>query len=692
MTAVRRKTRGRTGRPTRAARSVPPTWIAATIIVLAGLAAFSNSFHGVFVFDDRHAIASNPSIRTLWPLTSAMNAPRDTTLAGRPVASLSFALTYALAPADARDVFATGPGVADAATIDRFQRNLWTYHAVNLALHVLTALALFGVVRRTLRTPVLALRFGKQPDLLALAIATIWVVHPLTTAAVTYIVQRVEVLMALFYVLTLYCAIRATDVATDGPPEGGHDDRLNDDRRDNDRQYVVSGFSRTSGRWTAAAIVACALGMGTKETMVTAPVVVWVWDHLFLGSHRGRGPLYAGLAATWLPLAGIVSLAPRSASVGFGLEGVSPWAYLMTQAGVIAHYLRLAFVPWPLSLDYEWPIARSAADVLAPALIVVSLLAVTVWGLIRCAPSSFAGVCVFLILAPTSSVVPIVTEVAADHRMYLPLAAIVACTVLAVARLAQRFHVPAVRAGAFGLAALSVVVLGALTYARNADFSSQERVYAEDVATRPSNGRARSNLASVLIDQGRLAEAEPLLREAIRLKPDYADAYANLGVAYVAEGRYADALPLFERAVALAPDYPALWRNYGETLASLGRFADAARAFRKVLPSSPDDPDLLESLAWILATAPDASVRDGKSAVDLARRAERLAAGAPNVLDTLAAAYAETGRFADAIATAEQALALARTRGAADLIPAIELRLDLYRHGQPYREPPPGAR
>jgi len=301
-------------------------------------------------------------------------------------------------------------------------------------------------------------------------------------------------------------------------------------------------------------------------------------------------------------------------------------------------------------------------------------------------------VCVFLILAPTSSVVPIVTEVAADHRMYLPLAAIVACTVLAVARLAQRFHVPAVRAGAFGLAALSVVVLGALTYARNADFSSQERVYAEDVATRPSNGRARSNLASVLIDQGRLAEAEPLLREAIRLKPDYADAYANLGVAYVAEGRYADALPLFERAVALAPDYPALWRNYGETLASLGRFADAARAFRKVLPSSPDDPDLLESLAWILATAPDASVRDGKSAVDLARRAERLAAGAPNVLDTLAAAYAETGRFADAIATAEQALALARTRGAADLIPAIELRLDLYRHGQPYREPPPGAR
>src|SRR5881628_3592873 len=120
MTAGRRKTRATAG--------TVPTWIAAVVIVVAGVAAFSNSFDGVFVFDDRNAIVSNPAVRTLWPLTAAMNAPRDTTLAGRPVASLSFALTYAFAPADARDVFAAGSG-ADAATVDRFQRNLWTYHA-----------------------------------------------------------------------------------------------------------------------------------------------------------------------------------------------------------------------------------------------------------------------------------------------------------------------------------------------------------------------------------------------------------------------------------------------------------------------------------------------------------------------------------------------------------------------------------
>ena len=110
--------------------------------------------------------------------------------------------------------------------------------------------------------------------------------------------------------------------------------------------------------------------------------------------------------------------------------------------------------------------------------------------------------------------------------------------------------------------------------------------------------------------------------------------------------------------------------------------------FRNVLPSSPDDPDLLEGLAWILATAPDAGVRDGKTALELARRAAQLTGEtAPNVLDTLAAAYAENGQFSEAVATAERARALAGSQDRSDQIQQLELRLDLYRHRQPYREP-----
>src|SRR5262249_58491261 len=116
-------------------------------------------------------------------------------------------------------------------------------------------------------------------------------------------------------------------------------------------------------------------------------------------------------------------------------------------------------------------------------------------------------------------------------------------------------------------------------------------------------------------------------------------------------------------AIALAPGNPTVARNDAEALAAVGRYSDAVRALRSVLPSNPDDANLLESLAWILATSPDALVRDGKAAVDLARHAAELTIGSvPGVLDTLAAAYAESGRFSDAVSTAERALAIARSQ------------------------------
>src|SRR2546425_11734408 len=140
----------------------------------------STSLAGVFVFDDGPAIADNPHIHHLWPLSTAMAAPPDSTVSGRPIVSLTLALNYALTP------------------------DLWGYHAVNLAIHVLAALTPFGIVRRTLAT---GGRHVSDTSLtpLALCIALLWAVHPLQTSAVTYVVQRAESLMGLFSLLTLYC-------------------------------------------------------------------------------------------------------------------------------------------------------------------------------------------------------------------------------------------------------------------------------------------------------------------------------------------------------------------------------------------------------------------------------------------------------------------------------------------------------
>src|SRR5262245_13343821 len=185
------------------------TLLAAIALIAAAGWAYSASFAGVFVFDDKFGIVDNPNIKSLWPLTRAMSSPPEMPVSARPVASLTLAINYALAPEDVRDVLLPGGPGAPPEIRERFLRNVWGYHLFNLILHMLTTLALFGVVRRTLRSPRLITRFGADAAPLAFVISLIWTVHPLLTDAVTYVVQRTELLMGLFCLLTLYCSIRA---------------------------------------------------------------------------------------------------------------------------------------------------------------------------------------------------------------------------------------------------------------------------------------------------------------------------------------------------------------------------------------------------------------------------------------------------------------------------------------------------
>ena len=164
--------------------------IAACLIVIAGALTYANSLSGPLLFDDQSAIISNPQIRRLWPPIEALAPPRDSVLTSRPFVNFSFAVNYALGGVSVRG-----------------------YHLVNVSLHLLSALLLFGVVRRTLLTPKLRERFASSSSGIALACALIWMLHPLQTEAVDYITQRTELMMGLFYLLTMYCAIRAMDAS-----------------------------------------------------------------------------------------------------------------------------------------------------------------------------------------------------------------------------------------------------------------------------------------------------------------------------------------------------------------------------------------------------------------------------------------------------------------------------------------------
>ena len=584
-----------------------PRHVALLVIAAAAVAAYWNSLGAGFVFDDVPAIVDNPHVRSVMPLSRSLTSPPEVPTAGRPLASLTFAINYEQGSGDP-----------------------WWFHATNLAIHMTAALVLFGIVRRTLEMPALAPGFARASTALAFSIALLWAVHPLNTQAVTYVVQRVESMMSLFLLLTLYFAIRGDQ---------------------------------------ALAVICCALGMATKQTMVGAPVIVLLWDYVFAA--RLRWKFYLALAATWSILAILLVASARPHSVG-AIEGWTPISYLLTQGGVVLYYLRLAFVPSPLIFDYDWPRA-SGLDAIAPSFVVGVLCAITIAGLTRRKAWAFPAAVFFIVLAPSSSILPVVTEVATEHRMYLPLAAVLALMISALHAWppARRAVVPAAIAVA--------VLLAGMTIDRNHVYASDERVWQDTIDKVPSNARAHHNYAVDLLKAGRVAAAESHARTATTLKPQVADAQQTLGVALLALGRADEGIAALERARTLDPDDGKTLQNLGEAYGAKGDMRRALAAFLEAARRLPDDPFVLNRAGWILATASDASLRDGARAVALAEHAVSLTHRNDAVsLDTLAAGYAELGRMDRAVDVAREAVTVARRNGDAVLTPELEQRLAGY--------------
>ncbi len=517
-----------------------------TAIIAAGVLVYLNSFTGVFIYDDLREIVGNRRIRGF-----------DGLWGNRPVVMFTLALNYAIGGLDVRG-----------------------YHLVNLTVHVLAGLTLFGVVRRVVRLPQFRGGPGRHGSLFAMAIAVIWVVHPLQTQSVTYVIQRAESLMGLFYLLTLYCVIRG---ATSSRPGSG------------------------SVSWYAGAVVACALGMGSKSVMITAPLVAVLFDRAFLAGSfaevfRSRWRLHAGLGGTWvvLLLTGIVAAmfdvsTDRPVTAGFGYDGASPFAYLMTQAGVLMHYLKLCFWPRPLCLDYAWPIATTASAIVGPVLLVGGLLAGSLFAWRRRPWLGFLGLGFFAVLGPTSSIVPF-AHAAFEHRMYLPLAAVVVVAVVGVSYLLDRWYrrlgitgavVPWTN-GAVVMAA--VVMYGSMTVRRNADYHSAAAMWETVMIQRPLNPLPYGEIANIVADQGDEALAAGLYRKALQLGPDNSVILSNLGAVLLRSGRVDSAITLTRRAVALRPDLHQSQYGLGNALIAGGQLDEGIEHLRVAVRLSSWDP------------------------------------------------------------------------------------------------------
>jgi protein O-mannosyl-transferase len=238
--------------------------------------------------------------------------------------------------------------------------------------------------------------------------------------------------------------------------------------------------------------------------------------------------------------------------------------------------------------------------------------------------------------------------------------------------------------------------------------------FRQALAIKQEHVKARVNLGEVLRRQGKLAEARDYLEQALKLAPDDAEARNNLGAVLFSEGRFDEAMAQFQQAVQIDPGDAQAHNNLGSALDSLGRSDEAIAQFqraleikpgdaqagnnlqnvlsktieryREALRVKPDDVAAANNLAWLLATGPVASLRNGAEAIEIARRAEQLSGGREAaVLGTLAAAYAEAGRFPEAVETARKALDLARQQNHQGLAEGLRARIALYESGKPYR-------
>jgi tetratricopeptide (TPR) repeat protein len=342
--------------------------------------------------------------------------------------------------------------------------------------------------------------------------------------------------------------------------------------------------SPRGGFWYFAAALACFFGMATKEVMVSAPLIVFLYDRTFIaGSFRDawklRRKVHGALMLTWLPLAWLVANAHgRGGSAGFS-SGIPIWEYFLTQCEAIVLYLKLIVWPYPLIFDYGTDIVTKFSAVWWQALVLIALAGGSVWALIRRPALGFIGAWFFVILAPSSSFVPVATQSMAEHRIYLSLAA-------PGVLLALGLYGWLKRAGLW-LGAAIAILCGALTIARNADYRTAASIWSDAVAHRPENPRAQLNLGVELLRDGHTDEARDHFLRAAKLNPNYALAHYHLGLAWQAGGHVAEALAEYEIAARLAPANADIQTNLANSLTSSGRAAEALSHYQAALRLTP---------------------------------------------------------------------------------------------------------
>lgn len=595
-------------------------WVWLILLVMVG-AVYSGALEAGFYFDDEKSILLDSRMVDLGQ--AAQSAFRS----DRGLVTLSLAVNFALG-----------------------DENPWGYHFFNVMVHWLNGLLLYGLVRQTL----LLERIGFSPHratAFALASAMLWLIHPLGSQAVVYVIQRAELMASGMYLASAYTLARS-----------------------------VHSQAHRKG-WLILCVGCCLVGMQCKLIAFTIPIALLAYDRLFIASSyrkiwQNRRWLYVGLFATWgmVLLSGILSLLfveVDKASAGANMSRIiTPATYLATQSGVIIYYLKLCFWPSTLIFDHAWPAPAQASEYAVPFFILTGVFLLLIGLYIRGVRWSWLGVCFFLILAPTSSIVP-VADLAVEHRMYLPLACVCVGMILLVGHLLASYRVVAI-----GVLSLVLVVLGVRTLVRVEDYHDGVSLWRSVLKEVPHSSRAEIQLkTSIAMKQG-LGKQMTLLRQAIRENPQSAEACFQLGEIYLNIQFFDVAESMIEKACILKPHKTQWLLSLGRVKRLQGHLVLAISIYQKYLEKNPNHVIAISALAELYAAQ-----KQWDQALLLLNRAIELQPDNPNLLFNRVNILLRAGRPEEALGSAK--LAYEKTAQAG---PAIGTLASAYAANQMWSE------
>jgi protein O-mannosyl-transferase len=586
--------------------------------------------------------------------------------------------------------------------------NAGGHHATNVILHTIAVLLLFRLLQQMTgavwRSALVALLFA---------------VHPLHVESVAWVSERKDVLSAVFFFLMLIAYVRYARAVSVG-------------------RYVT-------------VVVLFTAGLMSKPMLVSGPIVLLLLDYWplrrfdqFCSNSERRKISKSGnekrvtrlLLLEKIPF---VILSLIACVITFVLQkratgAIPPLPFLWRLENVFANYVLYVWKTfWPTHLAVFYPHPNNTLAMWKIILAIVSLLAITTPAIVygRRRPYLLTGWFWYLaMLAPVIGLVQVGEQGHADRYTYLPHVGLFLIVIWLAADVAMVHRSRLRGAVATAVAMLAILALAWSAFIQTSYWRNSETLWTHALAVTSDNDVAYNNLGYLCVNRGEMDEAishferaakirsrkrdahydvgsslmemnlaDALARKgrsseamvhyevAMRLQPNYAEAYYNRGSVLFAKGRIDEAIADWEKALQIQPNDANAHTTLGNALLQKGSIREAIAHYETALGLAPEDPYSRNNVAWVLATASDASIRDGARAVGLAQEAVQLSGGRePRFLRTLAAAYAESRWFSEAVSVAKQGAVIATMQGKPNMANRLERDLVLYRGRLPLRE------